>query len=132
MKKVKKDHKKVIKIAEKPPYKIFIDDIRNPSIVFDGEEADGWIVCRSSAEAIEYVKNKGYFPIYIAFDHDLGTDKDNKVDTTIKFIHWMVESSLDERIKGDVPEYSIHSANPVGVQNIKSKMDTWKKIKESC
>lgn len=115
-------------VSSQEPYKIFLDDLRETTDVFTGIESVGWKVCRTSSEAVELVTNKGYLPIHIAFDHDLGELKDGTVDTSIKFITWMVNAFLDERIKGDIPEYSVHSANPVGVQNIVSKMETWKKI----
>jgi hypothetical protein len=114
--------------SSQEPYKIFLDDLRETTDVFTGNEAEGWKVCRTSTEAIKLVTNKGYMPIHIAFDHDLGETEDGTMDTSIKFITWMVNASLDERIKGDIPGYSVHSTNPVGVQNIISKMETWKKI----
>lgn len=114
--------------SSQEPYKIFLDDLRETTDVFSGIESEGWEICRSSASAIELVSNKGYLPIHIAFDHDLGETNDGKLDTAIKFITWMVNAFLDERIKGDIPAYSVHSSNPVGVQNIISKMETWKRI----
>lgn len=129
MKQVKKQHKldkKIIQLLEqKKPYKIFIDDVRTPNMVFSGEETEGWTVCKSSQEAINLVQANGYLPQSIAFDHDLGGE-----DTSIKFIVWMVNAHLDERIKGKVPDFSVHSDNPCGKQNIVSKMNSWKKISE--
>jgi hypothetical protein len=57
-------------------------------------------------------------PNEIAFDHDLGGD-----DTSIVFINWLINEMLDEDLK--LPEgfkFSIHSMNPIGVENIKSLM----------
>lgn len=127
MKSIKKDHKKQVSqmSTEKPFYKIFIDDERKPEIVFQGDEAKGWTICKSSNEAINIVSSKGYLPGYIAFDHDLGGE-----DTSIKFIVWMIQASLDERISGSVPDYSVHSSNPPGRKNIESKMESWKRIME--
>ena len=92
-------------------WKLFLDDERFPV-------TDDWVLARSSQEAIWQVTSWG-LPVEIAFDHDLGGD-----DTSIKFIHWMIEHVLD----GDliIPEgfkYSVHSQNPIGAANIKSKMD---------
>ena len=114
-------------IVSNPQYKIFIDDFRTPEMVFSKEESMGWTICKSSKEAIEFVNKKGYMPYHIAFDHDLGEDK-NGTDTTVKFILWLVAAHLDERVKGEIPSYSIHSSNPDGIKNIESKMETWKKV----
>lgn len=92
-------------------YKLFIDDERNPV-------EDDWVVVRNSADAIVAVSCYGV-PIEIAFDHDLGGD-----DTSIKFIHWLMDKVLDGDLK--IPDgftYSVHSQNPIGAANIKHKMD---------
>lgn len=92
-------------------YKLFIDDERNPV-------TDDWIIARNSSQAAEFVLFEG-LPSEIAFDHDLGED-----DTSIVFINWLINLMLD--FKGKFPKdftYTIHSANPIGASNIKSKMD---------
>lgn len=128
MKQIKKDHKKskiILNNQPNKPYKIFLDDERSPQTVFDKENSEAWIICRSSKEAIKVVESYGYMPEHIAFDHDLG-----EADTAIKFILWLVNANLDERIKGSVPNYSVHSDNPAGRNNIESKMNSWKKISQ--
>lgn len=91
--------------------KLFIDDIRNK---------DGWEIARSSLEAISFIKANG-IPSVISFDHDLGGD-----DTSMVFINEMITLVLDAELK--LPSnfsYIVHSANPVGAENIKSKMDSF-------
>ena len=91
-------------------YKLFIDDLRDPVTI-------DWKVARSSVEAKDIVVEFG-IPNEIAFDHDLGGE-----DTSIIFIHWLIDKILDEDLK--LPEgfrFSIHSMNPIGVENIKSLM----------
>ena len=93
-------------------WKLFIDDERNPI-------ENGWVIARSSKEAIDYIKMVGSFPKEIAFDHDLGGD-----DTSIKFINWMTEMLIENKYK--IPynfKYSIHSQNPVGKMNIEGLME---------
>lgn len=93
------------------PYKLFIDDLRNPI-------TNDWKVVRSSSEAKDTVVKFG-IPNEIAFDHDLGGD-----DTSIVFINWLINEMLDNDLY--LPEgfkYSIHSMNPIGAANIKSLMD---------
>ena len=92
-------------------YKLFIDDERFP---LDTRS----VVVRSSKEAIDYVKLQGV-PCHIDFDHDLGGE-----DTSMVFINWFIEMLLDGEVKLPVSfTYAVHSQNPVGVNNIKSKMD---------
>lgn len=92
-------------------YKLFLDDERWPA-------QEGWVIARSSAEAIAEVERSGV-PVEIAFDHDLGGE-----DTAIKFINWLQDALLDGLAQLPVGfRYSVHSQNPVGVLNIKSRMD---------
>ena len=91
-------------------YKLFIDDERFPT-------KPDWFVARTSEQAITAIKNYG-FPKEIAFDHDLGGD-----DTVITFLNFLPDYFIDTNTK--IPKdfkYSIHSQNPVGKENIDSKM----------
>lgn len=96
--------------------KLFLDDLRNPP-------DDTWWVARSSKAGIDFLLAYG-MPDEISFDHDLGGD-----DTAMVFINTMIEMVLDGNLKIH-PEfdYTIHSANPVGCENIKSKMDGFLKF----
>ena len=88
--------------------------------VFDDERfptKPDWFVARTSEQAITAIKNYG-FPKEIAFDHDLGDD-----DTVINFLNFLSNYVIDNNIR--IPKdfkYSIHSQNPVGKENIDSKM----------
>lgn len=92
-------------------YKMFIDDVREPP-------SNDYVVVRSSSEALDYIKNNG-MPSFISFDHDLGGD-----DTTMVFLRKLVDywNGYDT-----IPDYVVHSANPVGSKNIVSFMDSWKR-----
>lgn len=95
--------------------RLYIDDLR--------ECPQGFMVCRSSDEAIQFVKDMGC-PEFISFDHDLGGD-----DTSMKFINWLIESALDgDVVIPDEFDYTIHSANPIGSENINSKMSSFLKV----
>ena len=94
-------------------WNLYIDDIRFPPA--DRE----WIVCRSSQEALDRVAEMG-MPQFISFDHDLGEE-----DTTMVFLCRMVNEVWDG--VSVPPDYQIHSANPVGAENIRSFMDSWRK-----
>lgn len=96
-------------------YKMFIDDLR--------ECPNGFVCCRSSNDAIAYVMEHGC-PIFISFDHDLGGD-----DTSILFVNWLIDAVLDGKvILPSEFDYKVHSANPIGAMNIKSKMDGFLKF----
>jgi hypothetical protein len=91
--------------------KLFIDDERFPV-------TDDWVIVRTSQEAIDAVTAHG-FPSFISFDHDLGGD-----DTAIVFINWSTDQLIDGHLTIPVDfDYYVHSQNPIGVTNIKSKMD---------
>lgn len=84
--------------------KLFIDDERRPV-------DDSWEIVRSSQEAIDWVITNG-LPEFISFDHDLGGD-----DTSMIFVHWLINYMLDNEIKDEVP-FFVHSQNPIGKRNI--------------
>jgi len=91
---------------------MFIDDVRSPPgrVRFDH-------IARSSDAAIAMMEKDGC-PGYISFDHDLGGD-----DTAMRVVNWMIERDMDE--PGWIPEpfnWDVHSANPVGKENINSKL----------
>jgi len=89
---------------------MFIDDIRPCPDRFDD-------AVRSSDEAIAMMGRDGC-PRFISFDHDLGGD-----DTAMRVVNWMIEKDMDE--PGWIPEpfnWDVHSANPVGKENINSKL----------
>lgn len=91
-------------------YKLFIDDERFPT-------TPDWFVARTSEQAIMAIKNYG-FPKEIAFDHDLGND-----DTAINFLNFLPTYFIDNDCKFPTGfKYYIHSQNPVGKENIDSKM----------
>ena len=101
-------------------YKLFLDDqCNNPDIPFR-HPPEGFIPVKSSAEAIELIKSKGKLPEFLSFDHDLGGE-----DSAMVLIDWMIDNHYDE----EIPDYQIHSANPVGALNIHAKMQSWLKSK---
>lgn len=93
-------------------YKLFVDDERFPA----GDIAE-WVICRTSKEAIKYVKKNG-MPSFISFDHDLGGE-----DTAMKFVDWLVSELLNLDSPNVPFDYYVHSQNPIGAKNIKDKLD---------
>lgn len=88
--------------------KIWIDDIRKPP---DWD----WLWARSSAEAITLLDT---YPVnHISFDHDLGGD-----DTAMR-VAVVIEKRAHDDTMGPV-EWAVHSANPVGRDNIRKCMES--------
>lgn len=95
-------------------YRLFIDDIREP-IDLD------WRIARTSADAIALLETLGC-PHEISFDHDLGGD-----DTAMLVVRRLIDLDLDAGGTFIAPDfsYSIHSANPVGRENIRGLLDQY-------
>ena len=106
-----------IKMQNKISYKLWIDDQWNDTTMPFRHPPSDYIPAESSREAIRLVEEKG-MPSFISFDHDLGGE-----DTSIAFIDWLIKNRYNE----EVPDFSVHSKNPIGRLNIISKMNSWKK-----
>jgi len=80
--------------------KIWLDDIR--------KAPENWHWVKSFKQAKEYVEQEvhEHDNLVISFDHDLGGKK-----TGYDFAAWLVANSY-------TGEYRVHSANPVGKNNI--------------
>lgn len=94
-------------------YSMFLDDIREPDYDVD-------IICRSYNMAKLIIYKRGC-PSFIAFDHDLGTDK-----TGYDFAKYLVELDMNKVIS--FPEnftFCVHSANPVGKENIECYLNRY-------
>lgn len=75
--------------------RLWIDDLR--------PAPDGWTWAKTSAEAIDALRQGGVMAV--SFDHDLGGD-----DTTRPVVLWLCEHDAWP------PVVHVHSANPVGVE----------------
>lgn len=97
-------------------WKLFLDDERDPT-------EPGYTVVRSSIMAVIKTVERGELPKFMSLDHDLGEE-----DTSMKFLKELFiiweENGADP---SQIPDYVVHSANPVGVKNIISYMESWKK-----
>jgi len=77
------------------------------------------VLCRSTEEALAAVSELG-LPSFISFDHDLGDQ-----DTSMVFLHRLVNEIWDG--VSPPPDYQVHSANPIGSQNVISFMESWRR-----
>lgn len=99
-------------------WNLFLDDLREVSYVPSLPQNQVWTLARSTEEAKLLVSLHG-MPALISFDHDLGGE-----DKATIFLNWLIrEYWTDEPI----PEFQVHSANPVGAANISSMMVSWHK-----
>lgn len=103
---------------QKTPWWLFIDDERFPI----DQYIDTFIIARSYDEGVELCETKGC-PIFISFDHDLG----GKSPTGYDFAKYLVEKDLD--LDGSfIPDnfnFHVHSANPVGKENIQQLLKNY-------
>jgi hypothetical protein len=125
---------------EQGTWYLWLDDERDPRVVLapdNGEACLGtryaqyvenglldvdWRWAKSVDHAIRMVEEYG-LPNTMALDHDLGCDAkrpDERYDA-VRFLRWLFENGYG------VPRWYVHSANPVGRENIESYMRSWEK-----
>ncbi len=99
--------------------KMFLDDIRVPKNDYD-------VIVRNFEEAINFVKENG-IPTFISFDHDLGCDEmGNILKSGYDFAKWLVDMDIENIYKfPDNFTFDIHSANPIGKNNIKAILNNY-------
>lgn len=116
--------------------KLYLDDIRNPT-------TEGWDIVRSYDEFVNYIETNGV-PDVISFDHDLGMEHikyffdngghDNppnpqevefQTKTGYDAAKWLCNYCFENGIP--LPEWNVHSANPVGRDNIKGLLSNFGK-----
>lgn len=92
-------------------YLLFLDDLRVPTQVSWVRLPRGnWVIARNYRQFVERIETLG-LPHFISFDHDLGMAH-NGHDCA----KWLVNYCLDN--EESLPEFEVHSTNPVGAVNI--------------
>ena len=120
--------------------KLFLDDIRNPKDCANGLVPshlnkiyweNDWIIVRSFNEFVGWIVENG-LPDFISFDHDLA-DEHYVMDfsrildaipmekTGYDCAKWLGNFCIDNQQK--LPDYVVHSQNPVGKLNIQGYLD---------
>ena len=90
---------------------LFLDDLRDPP--------PGFVLCRTAGEAIERLRTGTV--AMISFDHDLGVGPTGH--DVAKFIEaWVAAGEIP------MPDWTIHSANPVGRANIEATMQAARRL----
>ena len=91
--------------------KLYLDDLRPTPFGFERVyDYEGFT---------EFISRNG-LPDFISFDHDLGWEK-----TGYDCAKWLVEFCLDKNLI--LPEFQVHSQNPVGKENIEALLNNFKK-----
>lgn len=90
--------------------KLYLDDLR--------PIPEDFIGLRTYTEFIHHITEKG-LPDFISFDHDLGLEESG-YDCAL----WLVDYCLDNKLA--LPDFYVHSQNPVGKQNIISLLINFK------
>lgn len=116
-------------------YKLYLDDLRYPN-----NDPD-WRIARNYHDAVWMVKNYG-LPYHVSFDHDLAMEHyaldsdygqlDEFMDakpsgtprefTGYDFAKWFCQWVMDNDVDLSDFTFHVHSANPVGAQNIRMYM----------
>jgi hypothetical protein len=132
--------------------KLFLDDIRLPKDAIGLVPSNmnqfywenDWFVVKNYDEFRNYIEKNG-LPDFISFDHDLADfhydlkpedyDSMSEDDMVRKFgsmektgfdcAKWLVDWCLENSLK--LPDFVVHSANPIGKQNIQSYLYNAKK-----
>ncbi len=91
--------------------RLFLDDIRQPP-------GDGWHLVRSHDEFVRWVMENGV-PDEVSFDHDLGDTSDPE-RTGYDSAKWLGRHCVENCLP--LPVWRVHSANPVGRENITQAM----------
>ena len=113
-------------------YNLFLDDERLPHrVTWVNLPTGPWVVVRNYKEFCGYITKNG-LPSFVAFDHDLSIEDQNKNPSTATFVEktgmdcakWLVEYCIENNKR--FPGYEVHSMNVIGKVNIKSYIENFK------
>ena len=113
---------------------LFLDDIRYPNSFINPDKTPSdyllsiasnirkddiisLFIIRTYDEFVLYISLVG-LPDFISFDHDLGDDHDG-----YDCAKWLVEYCMNNDC--DIPNYIVHSMNPVGKENIEKYLNCY-------
>lgn len=137
------------------PYNLFLDDIRVPydcvNYMTDPTpySKKEWVVVRNAEEfkrtITDLYENHRKWPFLVSYDHDLAdihyqipnedwdamdplnSEKMGVEETGYDCAKWLCDFCMDNDLP--LPEYLVHSMNPVGKRNIKSYLENFKKFR---
>jgi len=135
-------------IEEKNKVRLFLDDFRNPIDCTQYMYQRGvdckiyherWFVVKNYKQFIHWITKNG-LPDIISFDHDLAdehygvdyqdweinsSDDLQVPETGMDCAKWLTNYCIDNNTK--LPEFYVHSMNPVGRENIQKYLESFKK-----
>lgn len=107
--------------------KLFLDDVRTP-------RTEDWEIVRSYEDFVNYINENG-LPDEISFDHDLASIEYDSNKIIESFVHhektgydaakWLCDYCWSNGLP--LPKCNVHSANPVGRDNILSILRSFEK-----
>ena len=121
-------------------YNLFLDDMRHPKDVkWIKLPLVNWRTVKTYKDFVAMIKKDG-LPAKIAFDHDLADEHYITGEPEIKYSHfrektgydaakWLVDYCVEW--DKDLPDYFIHTLNPIGGLNIKSVLENYRKYRDS-
>jgi hypothetical protein len=123
--------------------RLFLDDIRQPetcATYMPSPEMyveENWDVVRDYKQFVNYIEENGV-PDVISFDHDLADIHYDPTTWTEGFVYkeetgydcakWLLQYCVKNKIP--VPEYHVHSMNPIGKKNIEGIFESYERFKE--
>ena len=123
-------------------YKLFLDDCREP-VSFLNAELGEWYTVRNYNQFVETIMGKG-MPDWISFDHDLADEHYHqpaedgqpldytkyKEKTGYDCAVWLIEYCM--KTNQPLPQWQVHSFNPMGRKNIDMILSTYRNKEEIC
>jgi len=128
-------------------YKLFLDDVREIRQVYSHTDLSEWVLVKSYDEFVKTIQDNG-LPIFVSFDHDLAdehyrdsmynpdkhynkyySDGTFKEKTGYEAASWLAWHCFDKNL--DLPVWEVHSANPIGKQNIISILSSYEKVRSN-
>jgi hypothetical protein len=131
---------------------LWLDDLRNPYIDLEGKvpKIEGCIIewVLNYEQFVQWIEKFG-LPDIISFDHDLADEhytpeqywsdyekskeyqesQNYQEKTGMDCAKWLIDYCIDRKL--DLPEFYVHSANPVGADNILGILNNYKKFSDS-
>lgn len=117
-------------------YNLFLDDYRHPLCLKDTR---AWTTVKNYKEFVAIIEKQG-LPAFISFDHDLSFEHYPlsvlnlsaskipydlyKEKTGYHCAQWLVDHCQTKKLP--LPDYQVHSMNPVGKENIISLLENFK------
>lgn len=105
---------------------LFLDDERYPPQRLT-RSLESYTVARTVADAIRDVQQHG-LPSILSLDHDLGAG-----DSAMDFVNWLIDGDLNDWFDlRSINTIVVHSANPVGADNLVGKLESFFRHRDWC